>query len=501
MSQYIHRHFPFLQLLSTSHDAGAMIAKPKVRTFVAPEIDRSRLPEFSSLVPRNSHAQDRMSSDLQNESAKRILAATDLADRIPLRTKDLEETNQRLAELNVQLNVAKDQAIESSNIKSAFVANISHELRTPLSGVLGLNELLMESDLHPEQYELAKSIQECAQALLVIVNDILDLSKIEAGKAELQPEPFNLIFLLQDVAMLFREGARRKNLTLNTILDHAIPQFVIGDPSRLRQVLVNLVGNAIKFTEHGGVQIVATMLEQDEEKSSICFSVTDTGIGIAEFDRCFLFKRFSQVDNSNTRKYGGTGLGLNITKRLVDLMGGEIGLDSEVGAGSTFWFKISLCKERRAQALQKDAQQEPASGALLANKSILVVEDSVLIQQVAKKQLLYLGVGAQIVSNGREALDILKQRQFDVILMDCQMPEMDGFEATRQIRQLEAGTNIHTIIIAMTASAMVGDKEECILAGMDDYLSKPVTLDQLRSKLTSCIDREFGNSVAPPAFS
>lgn len=396
----------------------------------------------------------------------------------------LENANQELLKVNEELHMARDLAIEASNMKSTFVANISHELRTPLSGVISLNELLLESDLTLEQQELAKSVQGCARSLLAIVNDILDLSKMEAGKIVLDIAAFNIISLAEDVCRLLAESAKRKGLILRMSVAGGIPKIVVGDPIRVRQVLLNLIGNAIKFTEEGEV-VVNVSSETAETRSLLSFSITDTGIGIGDEERRFLFQPFSQVDNSNTRKYGGTGLGLSITKRLVDLMSGEIGVDSRKGVGSTFWVRIPFCKESAASNSDSEGQLLPTGQRLPADKHVLVAEDNALIRLIAVKQLRHLGLNVHTVINGRDAVESVRACHYDVILMDCQMPEMDGYEATRAIRAMESGTGMRSIIIAMTASAMAGDREKCLASGMDDYLSKPITIDHLAEKLAT----------------
>lgn len=439
--------------------------------------------EFVRLKQRGQE-QKRQTAELQIKAEQMEQEIFLRAQEIQERTKQLEMANQELERLNRDLEIARDQAIEASNLKSAFVANISHELRTPLAGVIGLNELLLTTRLTPEQQELAKSIHDGAQSLLTIVNDILDLSKIEAGKAELEAVPFNAIFLVQDISRLLAATAKHKGLKLGTFVDQTIPQFVIGDPTRVRQVLLNLIGNSIKFTEKGEVNVRATVESQDAENVVIRFSVSDTGIGISEEDRRFLFQPFSQVDSSNTRKYGGTGLGLSISKRFVMMMGGEIGVESEKGQGSTFWFLVPFRKEHH-EPTESTEQLAAQFERIPGNKLVLVCEDNALIQLLAMKQLANLGVQVHVMSNGREGLEAIRTCNYDLIFMDCQMPEMDGFEATRAIREEEAanGKGKHSIIIAMTASAMAGDDDKCLRAGMDDYLSKPFTIEQLRAKL------------------
>lgn len=404
------------------------------------------------------------------------------SQEIQKRTEELEAANVELERLNSELQTARDQAVEASNLKSAFVANISHELRTPLAGVIGLNELLLSSSMAEDQRELAESIHDAATSLLVIVNDILDLSKIESGKAELESLPINVSSVIEDITAFLLPAAQRRNLRLISTFDRSIPQFLMGDPTRLRQVLLNLISNSIKFTNSGEVNIKAYIDSQDGDSVTVGFSITDTGIGIAPEERRFLFQPFSQVDSSNTRKYGGTGLGLSICKRFVSLMGGEIGVESEKGKGSTFWFKIPFARAISSVATTGKRPKvvvEPIPG----NRRVLVVEDNNFIQLLVVKQLNNISVQTVTAKNGQEAVEAVRHENFDLILMDCQMPVMDGFDATHAIREMESGTDKHHIIIAMTASAMVGDQEKCLALGMDDYLSKPFSIEQLRAKL------------------
>jgi signal transduction histidine kinase/ActR/RegA family two-component response regulator len=437
--------------------------------------------EFVRLKQRGQE-QTRMTEELRERAEK-------TEAEVYLRAQEIQERTKELEQVNKQLQTARDQALEASNLKSAFIATVSHELRTPLTGLLGFIELLQGTSLTPEQRELAKTAGESAQALLNIVNDILDLSKIEAGKASLETVPFNLIFLIQDVSRLLSESANKKGLRLTTSVDQGIPQFVFGDPSRMRQVLLNLIGNSIKFTERGEVSVKAVVEARQEQRVTVRFSVADTGIGISQDEKRFLFLPFSQVDSSNTRKYGGTGLGLTICKRFVNMMGGDIGVESKKGEGSIFWFRLPFVIEEPEPTPAAEAAParsvglEPAVGSVPPGKLILVVEDSPVIQMLAIKQLVNLGLQSHAVSNGRAAVEAASAMAFDLILMDCHMPEMDGFAATRAIRELEGASGRHTPIIAMTAGAMVGDRERCLDAGMDDYLSKPFTIEQLKEKL------------------
>lgn len=423
--------------------------------------------------------------DAQETATRKLREHADKMEaEVYLRAQQIQERTKELERLNVDLQHARDQAIESLNLKSAFVATISHELRTPLTGLLGYLELALSTGLNADQKELLTIASQSAEALLTIVNDLLDLSKIEAGKAELEMVPFNAMFLVQDVSRLLVATAKKKGLALETQIDQTIPPFVVGDPTRVRQILLNLIGNSIKFTGNGSITVRAAVAEQDASTVVVKFSVSDTGIGIAEEEKRFLFLPFSQVDSSNTRRFGGTGLGLTISKRFVEMMGGQIGCDSAKGKGSTFWFTVPFVKERRD--VEPDVIAHAAAGCVLPKgKVVLVVEDSPVIQMLAVKQLINLGLQAHSVSNGLAAVEAVSTFTYDLILMDCHMPEMDGFTATRKIRDFEQSSGRHTPIIAMTAGAMIGDRDKCLTSGMDDYLSKPFTIEQLGTKLES----------------
>ncbi len=418
-----------------------------------------------------------------------IISGEDSLGAIEFYCRELEEPDEQLRELLAtigmpiglfilrqraigELAAARDEALEATALKSQFLANMSHELRTPMHGVIGMAELLLESELSEEQHNYAAMVKASGEQLLTIINDILDLSKIEAGRLELEHAEFNLSDAVDEAVELLAERARGKGLDLGAFVERKARLEVVGDRFRLQQVLTNLVSNAVKFTSSGEITVRVTEGEPSPRGRRVRFDVADTGVGIDAAQAGRLFEPFSQADSSTTRKHGGTGLGLSICRELVELMGGEIGAVGERGRGSTFWFTVDL------EVVAEAPEPEPEPAAAAPEVPVLVVDDNAVNRMVAAEMLRKRGYRVEVAKNGEEAVAAAAAEPFAVILMDCHMPVMDGYEATRAIRASEDG-GPRVAIVAMTSDTVDSVREACFDAGMDDYLAKPVTGETL----------------------
>jgi signal transduction histidine kinase/DNA-binding response OmpR family regulator len=435
-------------------------------------------------------------------TAARRVAAGDFGQTLRMQTGDeIESLADSFNVMTNNLQRMHDEQLAVERMKDEFVSMVSHELRTPLNGVIGMTDLLLQSDLGPQARTYAQGVQRSGEVLLAVIDDILDLSKIEAGKLDLESVALDVREVIAEVAQLFAERAQLKGVPLSCEVDAAVPDGLEGDPIRLRQVLLNLVGNALKFTQEGRVRLGVSLVEEAKEVVRLRFAVADTGIGVESRDHERLFQPFAQADSSTTRKYGGTGLGLSICQRLVHLMQGEIGVESQPGVGSTFWFTVPL---RRAAASAggpvRAAIDAPQPRGLpgRSTQRLLLVEDSWMNQQVALGMLEELGYEADLATDGREALEAIERSAYAAVLLDCQMPEMDGFQMTAELRRREATSGRSPVpVIAMTASAMPADRERCLASGMNDHLAKPVRIVELSAKLSRWVARTGDTPAAP----
>ena len=440
-----------------------------------------------------------------------LQAARDtLEHRVRDRTAEIGQVNARL-EVEVrereragQALIAAKQAADESNLaKSQFLANMSHEIRTPMNGVLGMLELLRVSPLDDAQRRFAETADASARSLLGIINDILDFSKIEAGKLDLENIAFDPVQVVGEAVAMFEAPARAKGLRLDLAIAHDLPPAVVGDPMRLRQIVTNLLANAIKFTAAGTVGVHVGEASRAGALARVTISVSDTGIGMTPEVLSRLFKPFSQADGSTTRQFGGTGLGLAIARELAALMGGEIEVESAAGKGSVFKARLTLPHATAAAGAGRSpsAAAVPAAVRSFPGRVVVLAEDNPINREVAQAHLADCGIALLVASNGLEAVEMVARHKCDLVLMDCQMPSMDGFEATRRIRQREAvqaarpgqaARDQRVVVIALTANAMKGDRENCVAAGMDDYLTKPYTAGQLLGVLDKWLNASAG---------
>jgi PAS domain S-box-containing protein len=469
--------------LSPFEDHAAMIDYARTHPLLERMgLDRAR--------PRRHRCKDGTTIDVEVTSDDLVLGGRRC--RVCL-CQDVTERNRT----NAELAIARDEAVQASNMKSAFLANMSHEIRTPMNGVIGMNELLLDTELTDEQREYAEQVASSGAQMLAIISDILDVSKIEAGRLELDVTDFALQDAIEQTCAVVGLQAEAQGTKLKVHIEADVPRHVRGDRGRLGQVLLNLVSNAVKFTTGGEVAVHVSTRRRGGEDPVVRIEVADTGIGIEPEALDRMFEPFTQADVSTTRNYGGTGLGLAIARELIELMGGTIGAESESGHGSTFWFELAFSapvapdrRPPRPESLSVDARPLWLTAPLL-----LVAEDNAVNQIIAVAALERCGCRVEVVNDGRKALEALSTRSYDAVLMDCQMPEMDGYEATAELRRRESGDR-HTPVIAMTAHAMAGDRENCLEAGMDDYISKPMRRQQLIDTLQRWIPQHTDTAVA-----
>ena len=470
---------------------------------------------MSEVTDREDYSQ-RFTYGVKNELGSVVDAFNEMLVRIG-------DREQRLRKMIVDLEEARDQAESAARSKSSFLANMSHEIRTPMNGVMGMIALLKQGGLSEQQRAYFETIERSADALLLIIDDILDFTKIEAGRLKLGRSAFSLRDSLSSIEALFSEPASQKGLALSFTTDPSAPEIVVGDPGRIRQTLLNLIGNAVKFTDEGSVTVTVGLVETDQGEQ-FRFTVADTGPGIHPDDQTRIFGEFYQADVSLTRAHGGTGLGLVITDQLVRLMGGRIGFESRHGDGSLFWIELPMevpgdnnlqelapevlkNAERGSESARLERLTNPAAAAsaptagateyplpVTYDLQVLVAEDSEVNQFIIRELLAKWGIEIAVAANGLETVEAFREREFDLILMDIQMPEMDGLEATRQIRSLQSREGLHVDcdIVGLSAHAMSGDRARYMAEGMVGYLTKPIKTEELKEVLDACFGKKQG---------
>ena len=500
---WIDFHDPHLEAVRESYLVATIIAVIFLLTMFAVALS------FELLVGRRTRALSDAASRMANHDYDALLPMAG-QDEIGNLVQSFADMRNSVRENEAAL-IEANQAAQAANLaKSQFLATMSHELRTPMNGILGMSQLLLMPDCSPdEQKEYARTILNSGQTLLTLLNDILDLSKVEAGKLELNHAEVMPEQIMRETLALFSELAQSKGLQIHGDWQGPVHQRYWSDPARLRQMLSNLVNNAIKFTDQGVIRIEGSAVATQENMSMLTFAVTDSGIGIAEDKQALLFMPFSQVDSSASRKFSGTGLGLSIVRKLARLMGGEAGVESSLGHGSRFWFNVEVAMlpaETESDACRQVTYSVPAcpeaGGTGIQPARVLIVEDNAINRKVLMSQLGKLGIQVESSENGQEAVAAIEAGLApDLVLMDCRMPIMDGFDATQRIRLWESQSGRSRLpIVAVTANAFLDDRERCLAVGMDDFLAKPVSLNDLRDKLAQWLPRNrpvIGRSVKP----